>query len=484
MSKKYITTAIPYVNGNPHIGHAVDYLLADVYFRYETALGNELKFQAGTDEHGNKIFEKAKKENLPVETYVEKNSQKFRDFIKKLGVSPTDFIRTTDEAHERRVKLIWQRLENYIYPAEYEGWYCDGCENFVTEKEYEENAGVCPDHQTPYQKLSEKNYYLKLSEFKPRIKTAIESGEMKILPDFRKKEVLKLLEDSPDVSISRPKKNLSWGIEVPGDPDQVMYVWLDALSNYITILGFPETENSPEFTDFWPASAQFVGKDILRFHAIIWPSILLALNLPLPKVLTSHGHILSNGVKMSKSLGNVVDPLDVLEKYGLPAFRYFFLRHIDTFADSDFTWEKYDAAYNNELANDLGNLVSRLATLCSKNSVSLKTSSLSFPEVLADNPTYKNFMDNFEFSKAFDYAWEKVQKINKRIDDEKPWSLVKTDPTAGTASLKSLVLDLLEVSLLLSPFLPETSEQIKEIFTAEKITPPSPLFPKISLPRD
>ncbi len=482
MFKLYLTTAIPYVNGNPHIGHAVDYLLADVYFRYKTLLGNEVKFQAGTDEHGNKIFEKAEKENLPVEEYVEKNSKTFRDFIEKLNVHPTDFIRTTDKDHERRVKLIWKKLENYIYPETYEGWYCNGCENFITEKEYKENSGICPDHQTPYEKLSEKNYYLKISEFKPRIKSAIESGELKILPEFRKKEILKLLEDSPDVSISRPKKNLSWGIEVPDDPSQVMYVWLDALSNYLTILGYPENEleETSDFKTFWPASVQFVGKDILRFHAIIWPTILLALNLPLPKVLNSHGHVLNNGVKMSKSLGNVIDPLEVLEKYGCPAFRYYFLRHIDSFADSDFTWEAYDSAYDNELANDLGNLVQRLATLCSKNSVSLIEPKKPFPELLEKNPDFSVLMNNFEFSKSFDCLWKKVNSLNKRIDEEKPWSVIKTDPSAGKKILESLASDLLEVAVLLEPFLPETSEKIIEIFSAEKIEPPkTPLFPKL-----
>ena len=477
MSKKYLTTAIPYVNGTPHLGHAIDYLLADVYSRYESALGNEVKFQTGTDEHGNKIFEKAKSANLPVEEYTKTNSDLFRVFIKKLGVSPTDFIRTTDAAHKHRVQLIWQRLEQHIYAKNYEGWYCNGCESFITEKEYADNNGVCPDHQTPYIKLSEKNYYLKISDFKPKIKAAIESDELKILPEFRKHEVLKLLADSPDVSISRPKKNLSWGIEVPGDPSQVIYVWLDALSNYITILGYPEPEHSPEFTDFWPAAVQFVGKDILRFHAIIWPAILLALNLPLPRVLHSHGHVLLNGAKMSKSLGNTIDPLEVLEKYGLPAFRYYFLRHIDTFADSDFTWEKYDAAYNNELANDLGNLVQRLATLCSKNFVA-PVSAPSFPEVVIENPDYSALMEKLEFSNAFDYVWEKVKSVNKKIDDEKPWSLIKTDPAAGIASLSSLVASLLEAAVLLSPFLPETSEKIIKIFAAEKIVAPEPLFPK------
>ena len=464
----YLCTAIPYVNGQPHVGHALDYLLADTYFRYQTKQGNQVRFQAGTDEHGNKIFNKANELGIPVETYVAENAAKFRDFIAKLGATPTDFIRTTDANHVRRCQLIWQKLQDHIYPSTYEGWYCSGCERFITENEYKETNGICPDHQKPYEKLSETNYYLRIADFKDQIRAAIESNELAILPDFRKKEVLNLLADSPDVSISRPKKSLTWGVPVPGDDSQVMYVWIDALANYITVLGYPEQDIS----NFWPASLQVVGKDILRFHAIIWPAMLLALGLPLPKVLLSHGHIHVGGAKMSKSLGNVIDPLEVLDKYGLDPFRYYFLRHIDTFADSDFTWEKFDAAYSGELANDLGNLVSRLATLCTKNGVS----GLPLPQ--ATDSQYTKLMDNFEFSKAFDYIWERVSTLNKRIDEAKPWALVKTDPAAAKSTLVSLASDLLTIADLLAPFLPGTSEKILAVFTAEKIAPPAPLFPK------
>ena len=475
MSKNiYITTAIPYVNGAPHIGHTVDYLLADVYARYQNKKGNTVRFQAGTDEHGNKIFKKAKENNIPVEEYVAGNSKKFQDFIKKLGVEYTDFIRTTDNSHEKRVQEIWKKLESHIYKSSYEGWYCEGCERFVTENEYEENNGVCPDHQKPYEKLEEENYYLRIADFKDEIKSKIESDELRILPDFRKTEVLKLLEDSPDVSISRPKKQLSWGVPVPGDENQVMYVWVDALSNYITVLGYPDND----IADFWPADVQIVGKDILRFHAIIWPAMLIGLGLPLPKTLLSHGFILTNGAKMSKSLGNVVDPLEVLDNYGLSALRYYFLRHVDTFSDGDFTWEKYDAAYNNELANDLGNLVQRLATLCKKNNI-IGLMNYKAPR----DQGYDALMDEFNFSRAFDYTWEKVQAINKRIDDEKPWTLAKEGKTEQAVKvLTSLIKDLLNVAFLLEPFLPEIAEKIQNIFTSEKILPPeTPLFPKHSL---
>ena len=293
MAKVYITTAIPYVNGAPHVGHAVDYLLADVCARYHKQIGDEVRFQAGTDEHGGKIWQKAKEQNIPVEEYVNKNSQKFVDFIYKLGVEYTDFVRTTDADHEKRVQEIWKKIKDHIYLAKYEGWYCSGCERFITDKEYEENNGVCPDHQRPYEKLEEENYYLRISDFKEQIKEAISRRQMLILPEFREKEILKLLEESPDVSISRPRSQLAWGIPVPGDDNQVMYVWMDALSNYITVLGYPDEDVS----NWWPAYAQFVGKDILRFHALIWPAILLALGLELPRNLVSHGMVLCDGQK-------------------------------------------------------------------------------------------------------------------------------------------------------------------------------------------
>lgn len=469
MSKLYVATAIPYVNGAPHIGHAVDYLLADIYKRYQSSLGNEVRFSAGTDEHGSKIYKKAEELGVDVQEYVDQNSQKFQDFIKKFEIGNTDFIRTTSPEHERRVREIWERLADHIYADTYEGWYCEGCERFVTQKEYDENGGACPDHQKAYQHLSEKNYYFRLSDFKEQIKKAIETDEMLILPEFRKKEVLSLLVDSPDVSISRPVEHLPWGVAVPGDSSQVMYVWMDALTNYITVLGYPDQDIS----EFWPASVQVVGKDILRFHAILWPAILLGLGLPLPKVILSHGFVLADGQKMSKSIGNVVSPIEVLDKHGLDAFRYFFSRHIDTFVDSDFTWEKFDTAYNNELANDLGNLVQRLAVLCQKNKVPA-------PELIPGyDGEYRQLMNNFEFSKAIDYSWGLLQALNRRIDETKPWEVAKTGTTEETSDLlQSLVKDLLTANYMLAPFLPTAAEKITEIFSGEISAPKTPLFPK------
>ena len=468
MKKYYITTAIPYVNGNPHLGHAMDYILADVLRRYMMMQGKEVRMQAGTDEHGEKIFKKAGENNVPVKEYVDANSKRFQDFIHSLAVEYTDFVRTTDEDHERRCQAIWTKLSDHIYKDKYEGWYCEGCEGFVTDKEYEENEGVCPDHKKPYTKLSEENYYLRIADFKEEIRQKIESDEIKITPSFRKKEFLNLLKDMPDVSISRPKEKVSWGVPVPGDDKQVMYVWIDALANYITVLGYPEKDIS----DSWPADAQIVGKDILRFHAGIWPTILLALGLPLPKNLLAHGFITVDGQKMSKSIGNVIAPEEILEKHGLMPFRYYFLRHGSTTDDVDFTWDKYEAGYN-ELANDLGNLVQRLATLCGKNGVS------GLEVQTTDMPEFDEKMESFEFNVAFDLIWEQIQGLNRRIDEEKPWALAKTDPEQAKKVLQNLAQDLLNLCPRLGLFIPETAEKIQEIFTAKEISAPkTPLFPK------
>ena len=475
MSKKYIATAIPYVNGAPHIGHALDYLLADVFARFCRQQGDEVRLQAGTDEHGNKIFQKAESLGIPVTQYVEQNSQQFRRFIEELEISYTDFIRTSSKEHIARCQEIWRRLTPHIYTAEYDGWYCEGCEGYVTQSEYDENQGVCPDHQKPYIRLAEKNYYLRISDFKEQIRELIEQDRMRILPTFRKKELLKLLANAPDVSISRPREQLSWGIPVPGDDSQVMYVWLDALSNYITVLGYPDQDIS----DDWPATVQFVGKDILRFHAITWPAILLGLGLELPQNLVVHGYVLANGQKMSKSLGNVIDPMEVIHKYGVEAFRYYFLRHVDTFADADFTWEKYDNAYNNELANDLGNLVQRVATLCRKNQLGVQAgANYEVDQALTDE--YAALMQNFEFSKAFDLVWDRIQYLNKFIDETKPWELAKQGELEKlNQSLGKLIGNLQLISRLLAPFLPATAERIAEVFSQTEITPPeTPLFPK------
>lgn len=487
MTKKhaYITTAIPYVNGKPHIGHAMDYLLADVWARYQRQLGKVVRFQTGVDEHGNKIAAKAAELGMTPQQYTDSVYGSFLDFIQRLEVDSTDFIRTTDIKHRAAVQYIWQQLEKagLIYKGSYEGWYCQGCEAFITDKEAADNNGICPDHQTPYQRLSEENYYFKASAFTLDITKAIESGKMKIVPNFRKKEFLELIKDGlADVSVSRPAKSLSWGVPVPSDPNQVMYVWLDALSNYITVLGYP---SDPLWKDFWPADVQVVGKDILRFHAGIWPAMLLALGLPLPKTLLVHGHITSGGAKMSKSIGNVVDPIEILDNFGPEALRYFFLRHIPTQDDGDFSWDRFEASYNGELGNDLGNLVQRVAAMATRYQAGVLG---DLPPSRHDMGPYRAAIESLEFNRALDEVWVIVRALNQYIDRVKPWEVAKRRESdiEAEAHLVEILAHaagtLLQVADLLLPFLPTTARSIKNIF-ASGVVPADvqPLFPKIYL---
>ena len=462
MTKKhaYITTAIPYVNGKPHIGHAMDYLLADVWARYQRQLGKVVRFQTGVDEHGNKIAAKAAELGMTPQQYTDSVYGSFLDFIQRLEVDSTDFIRTTDIKHKAAVQYIWQQLEKagLIYKGSYEGWYCQGCEAFITDKEAADNNGICPDHQTPYQRLSEENYYFKASAFTLDITNAIESGKMNIVPNFRKKEFLELIKDGlADVSVSRPAKSLSWGVPVPSDPSQVMYVWLDALSNYITVLGYP---SDPLWKDFWPADIQVVGKDILRFHAGIWPAMLLALGLPLPKTLLVHGHITSGGAKMSKSIGNVVDPIEILDNFGPEALRYFFLRHIPTQDDGDFSWDRFEASYNGELGNDLGNLVQRVAAMANRYQAGVLG---DLPPSRHDMGPYRAAIEALEFNRALDEVWVIVRALNQYIDRVKPWEVAKRreSDVEAEAHLAEILAHaagtLLQVADLLLPFLPTTA---------------------------
>lgn len=484
MTKKnlYITTAIPYVNGTPHIGNALDYLIADIWARYQRLQGREVRFQVGTDEHGNKIAAKAAELGLTPQEYTDKMYPAFELLMKKLGASYTDFIRTTDGHHVGAVQYIWQQLKPYIYKDTYEGWYCQGHEAFFTEKEVADTNGICPDHQIPYEKVSEENYFLRASAFTDQVREAIESDKMRIVPEFRKKEFLELIKDGlKDVSISRPRKSLSWGVPVPDDPEQVMYVWLDALSNYITVIGYPDRPD--EYQAFWPADVQVVGKDILRFHAGIWPAMLLGLGLPLPKKLLVHGFVNVSGAKMSKTVGNVVDPNEVIDNYGVDAFRYYFTRHIPTQDDGDFTWEKFENAYNNELANDYGNLVARVANMIKRYQAGV-VGEIGAPE--HDMQQYRDRMDVLEFNDAVDEVWVTVRALNQYIEMVKPWEVAKrrdSDPDATDHLAEILthsVGTLMQVATQLEPIMPESSKRVHDLFSSGVISDqPTILFPKI-----
>lgn len=486
MGKKlYITTAIPYVNGTPHIGNALDYLLADIWARYQKQNGRDVRFQVGTDEHGNKIAAKAAEQGLSPEAYTDSTYGNFEALMKKVGAQYTDFIRTTDPHHIGAVQYIWQKLQPHIYKDKYEGWYCMGHEAFFTEKEVAETGGICPDHQTPYEKVSEENYYLRTSDFTDKIREAIETGRMEIVPEFRKNEFLELMKDGlKDVSISRPKKSLTWGVSVPGDHDQIMYVWIDALANYITVLGYPDQQG---WRDYWPADVQVIGKDILRFHAGIWPAMLLGLDLPLPKKLLVHGFVNVGGAKMSKTVGNVVDPNQIIDEYGVDAFRYFFARHIPTQDDGDFTWEKFEAAYNGELSNDLGNLVSRVASMLSRYQAGVIGDA---PKGEHDMEPYRKAMSELQFNRALDETWVMIRALNQYLESVKPWEIAKqreTDPDAEAhlgEVLGHAVKTLLQVADLLTPFLPDTAAAIRATFGSGVVVPlekEGGLFPRLYL---
>lgn len=479
--KLYITTAIPYVNGHPHIGNALDYLLADIWTRYQRQNGKEVRFQVGTDEHGNKIAAKAADEGLTPQAYTDKMYGNFEALMRKVGAQYTDFIRTTDEHHVKSVQYIWKKLEPYIYKSTYQGWYCIGHEAFFTDKEVQATGGVCPDHQAPYQQVSEENYFLKTSAFTEQIREAITSGKMEIVPEFRKNEFLELIKDGlVDVSISRPKKNLTWGVPVPDDPEQIIYVWIDALANYITVIGYPDREE--EWRSFWPADVEVVGKDILRFHAGIWPAMLLGLGIPLPKRLLVHGFINVGGSKISKSVGNVIDPNQIIDEFGVDAFRYFFSRHIPTLDDGDFTWEKFETAYNTELGNDLGNLIQRVASMITRYQAGVIGEA---EQAEHDMTAYHHAMRDLEFNKAMDEVWGKVRSLNQYIDNVKPWEIAKglgKDPEAA-AHLGEVLAHcagaILQIGDLLVPFMPDTAAAIHDMFESGVVKQSEGvLFPK------
>jgi methionyl-tRNA synthetase len=482
MEKKlYIATAIPYVNGTPHIGNALDYLIADIWTRYQMQNGHQVRFQVGTDEHGNKIAAKAAELGITPKAYTDSTYVNFELLMKKVGASYTDFVRTTDDHHVASVQYIWEKLKPYIYKGSYTGWYCVGHEAFFTDKEVQATNGVCPDHQMPYEQVSEDNYFFKTSAFTEQIRTALTDGTMQIYPDFRKLEFLELIKDGlADVSVSRPKKNLSWGIPVPGDPEQIMYVWLDALANYITVIGYPDR---PEWQEYWPADVQVIGKDILRFHAGIWPAMLLGLGLALPKKLLAHGFVNIGGAKISKTVGNVIDPNEIIDNYGLDAFRYFFSRHIPTLDDGDFTWEKFEDAYNNELGNDLGNLIQRVASMILKYQAGVIGES---QQTEHDMSAYHAAMDGLEFNKAIDEVWNMVRSLNQYIDNVKPWEVAKGigKDTEAEPHLAEILAHcagaLVQIGDLLLPFLPTAATKIQEIFESGVVKlPEGVLFPKV-----
>ncbi len=456
----YVTTSIPYMNGDPHIGFGLEIIMADVLARAARQQGKPVIFSTGTDEHGTKIADKAAELKLTPKELVDQKSQAFRELIQLLNVSNDRFIRTTDEAHEKRAQIIWQKLSQHIYKGKYEGLYCSGCEEFVTEEVAKANNGICPHHEKPYEKLAEENYFFKLSAFGPKVQTMIEKDEFLVIPETRKNEILHVFKQGlQDISISRPKDKLEWGIPVPGDDKQVMYVWFEALMNYITVLGYPEHE---DFKKFWPANVQVIGKDILRFHAAIWPAMLLALELPLPKALYVHGFLTVEGKKISKSLGNVIHPKEIVDKYNADTFRYYFLRHVPSYDDGDFSWERLDKVYNNELGNELGNAVQRTAAMITKYQNGIIG---NIPPAKHDTEQYWEALNYCRFDRALDEVWEQVRGLNQYIDQEKPWVIAKSGDQQHLQEVLAYQAGaLLQIANLLEPFLPETATKIRHVF--------------------
>ena len=477
MSKKYyITTPIYYVNDKPHAGHAYTTLVADVLARHHRQLGDEVFYLTGTDEHGSKVAAAAEKNNLSPQEFCDKNASAFKEAWRNLNISHDYFIRTTDVKHEEAVKEIFKRLlkantpkgNPALYEGEYKGLYCQGCEKFITEKEL--IGGLCPDHKKPPEMLSETNYFFRLSDYLEIIGQKIKSDELQILPESKKNEALGFIKQGID-DFSVTRQNVKWGVDLPFLAGQVAYVWVDALSNYLTALGYPD-ENA-DLMKFWPADVQLMAQDIVKFHALYWPALLMALNLSLPKTLFVHGFFTIDGQKMSKSLGNVIDPNDLVKQYGTDGARYLLLSQFPLGHEADLQASLFKERFNNDLANGIGNLVSRVSNLIEKNF----DGKVEIDKSLTYRPSED--IEAYHFDSALREIKEKITVIDQLIDAEKPWASVKTDKEKAEKLLSKIAGNIMEIAWQLRPFLPETSEKIIRRFTAEKIIKGEPLFLRI-----
>jgi len=478
MAKKFfITTAIDYVNSFPHLGHALEKIQTDVIARYRRLLGEEVFFLTGTDENSLKNVQVAKKEKIRVEELVERNAQKFYQLKEILNLSFDDFIRTTEKRHIEGAQKLWLVCQKDIYKKSYQGLYCVGCEEFYKEDELIEGK-FCPEHKKRVEKIEEKNYFFRLSKYEKKLKKIIERNELKIVPEGRKNEILSFIEKGlEDICVSRSAERASgWGIDVPGDRTQKIWVWFDALSNYINAVGY--SDNEEEFKKWWPADLHVIGKGILRFHALYWPAILLSAKLPLPKKIFVHGYITVSGQKMSKSLGNIISPSELVKRYGTDALRYFLLREIPPSEDGDFTYEKFEKRYNSDLAKGLGNLTARIMSLIlkfEKNSKrgEIKVGNLKIKKKIENvEKKWKEYLEEFKFHQALDSVWELISFSDKYIQKEKPW-LKSLKQKVVISNLKFL---LSNIAKLLRPFLPQTSEKI---LAQLKIKKSQILFPKL-----
>jgi methionyl-tRNA synthetase len=485
MNKFYLTTAIPYVNAKPHVGHALEFVQADVIKRFHQILGDETLLLSGADENSLKNVQAAEAEGVTVQQLVDKNSELFGDCLKKLNVNVDIFQRGSNNAHHQASQKLWKKCfeSRDIYKKTYTGLYCVGCELFYEKSELNEK-GECFEHPgKQLDEVSEENYFFKLSKYQDQIQDLIEKDKLKIYPEFRKNEILGFLKEGlQDISISRSNKRAkNWGVAVPNDDTQKMYVWFDALNIYQSGVGFGSNEE--EYKKWWPADLHVIGKGIIRFHAVYWPAFLLSANLPLPKALFVHGYFTVDGQKMSKSLGNVSDPLDFVNKYGADVLRYYLLSQISPFQDGDFSEKKLVEIYNSDLANGLGNLISRVAKLCE--TANFKQSpSENNKHIIDDFDEYQKLLGEYRFNEVLNLVWAKITRLDQYINQEKPWELLK-NPAGNlkrsiTAILDHAVDEIEEIAILLEPFLPETSAKIKAQFTTAEIKSSTPLFPRIA----
>lgn len=466
----YVTTTIPYVNADPHIGFALEALQADAIARFKRLDGYEVAHNFGTDEHGLKIYRKAQEVKKDPQTYCDEYAVNFVKLKEALNLDYTHFIRTTDQKHIEAAQEFWRlcNTRGDIYKKMYRTKYCVGCELEKTDSELED--GRCPVHPTlDLEIFEEENYFFRFSRYQKPLLEFYKTNPKFVIPEKRFKEIINFIEKGlEDFSISRLKSKMPWGIDVPGDPDHVMYVWFDALINYISTIGWPKDLQS--FTKWWPVT-QIAGKDNLRQQSAIWQAMLLSAGLPNSKQIFIHGFITSEGKRMSKSLGNVVNPFDLVAKYGTDAVRYYLLREIPATADGDYSEKRFKELYNADLANGLGNLVARVAKLAEK-------VPLTPPSTEEFKPEYKNLLDSFQFDQAIAWIWEKVKLTDKYINDNEPWKI--KEEKKMTEILSHAVGEIHTIAYHLQPFLPETAEKILRQFSTSKITSHPPLFPRLA----
>jgi methionyl-tRNA synthetase len=469
MNKFYITTAIDYVNDIIHIGHAFQKIAADVLARYYRAkLGDEnVFFLTGTDEYGQKAEKAAKEEGTSPAEFVKKISDSDQKQQDALNISYNRFVRTTDSDHSRVAQEIWRRVQESgdIYLGEYTGLYCEGCEAYYKEEDL--TNGKCPFHPNKeVKKVTEKNYFFKWTRYKDFLIDHIKKNPEFIFPHYRANEMLEFAKNIEDIPISR--SNFKWGVPVPGEPEQVLYVWFDALTNYLTGVGF--LENKDLFNKFWPADIHILGKDNLRWHSLLWPAMLKSADIKLPKRILVNGFLNLNGQKISKSLGNIVRPTDWVEKYGADAVRYYLLRYANITEDNDISEDKLRDSYNADLANGLGNLAARVARLCEKENLEVSD---SYKVWCAD---VTRALEGLKINEGLAGIWKLIADADQKINDKEPWNLSGEELSAV---LKDLVRRIQEIAFNLRPFLPETAEKISKQFSG-KIKTSQALFPRLS----